>query len=190
MRFSSFCSLPMEGSQSDLPVDWNSPGAGTSLEESMLQLGLGSRESYLERPDCSYCMRTGLCGSDQKLKIGVVLSGLWRTQCHFWNFLIAQREAHCMDSRVVLLGSVELTSEFIYPYRNQVCPQAADVVELFIYLGEPCHVCQLLLTISHGADDSTFPGTVDVRTGHNLDGLKLVLEFTLLQDMMSLFGST
>ncbi|KAF8390981.1 hypothetical protein HHK36_023281 [Tetracentron sinense] len=68
----------MEGSQS--------PGAGTSLErfvgfrgfdlnfenvESMLQLGLGSRESYPERPDCSYYMRTGLCGSDQKLKIGV-----------------------------------------------------------------------------------------------------------------------
>lgn len=58
----------------------------------------------------------------------------------------------------------------------QVCPQAADVVELFIYLGEPCHVCQLLLTISHGADDSTYPSTVDVRTGRYLDGLKLVLE--------------
>ncbi|EOY04628.1 SacI domain-containing protein / WW domain-containing protein isoform 1 [Theobroma cacao] len=57
-----------------------------------------------------------------------------------------------------------------------VCPQAADVVELFIYLGEPCHVCQLLLTVSHGADDSTFPSTVDVRTGRNLDGLKLVVE--------------
>lgn len=58
----------------------------------------------------------------------------------------------------------------------QVCPQGADVVEMFIYLGEPCHVCQLLLTISHGADDSTFPSTVDVRTGRTLDGLKLVLE--------------
>ncbi|KAI4324378.1 hypothetical protein L6164_023923 [Bauhinia variegata] len=57
-----------------------------------------------------------------------------------------------------------------------VCPQPADVVEIFIYLGEPCHVCQLLLTISHGADDSTYPSTVDVRTGRNLDGLKLVLE--------------
>lgn len=57
-----------------------------------------------------------------------------------------------------------------------VCPQAADIVELFIYLGEPCHVCQLLLTVSHGADDSTFPSTVDVRTGPNLDRLKLVLE--------------
>ena len=50
------------------------------------------------------------------------------------------------------------------------------MVELFIYLAEPCHVCQLLLTISHGADDSTFPSTVDVRTGCTLDGLKLVLE--------------
>ncbi|PIA57811.1 hypothetical protein AQUCO_00500022v1 [Aquilegia coerulea] len=57
-----------------------------------------------------------------------------------------------------------------------VCPQAADVLELFIYLSEPCHVCQLLITVSHGADDSTFPATVDVRTGRNLDGLKLILE--------------
>ncbi|KAL9240699.1 hypothetical protein vseg_014887 [Gypsophila vaccaria] len=57
-----------------------------------------------------------------------------------------------------------------------VCPQAADVVELFIYLSEPCHVCQLLLTVSHGADDMTFPSTVDVRTGRDLDGLKLVVE--------------
>ncbi|XP_020235927.1 probable phosphoinositide phosphatase SAC9 [Cajanus cajan] len=57
-----------------------------------------------------------------------------------------------------------------------ICPQPADVVEIFIYLGEPCHVCQLLLTISHGADDSTYPSTVDVRTGRHLDGLKLVLE--------------
>ncbi|KAL2920819.1 putative phosphoinositide phosphatase SAC9 [Bienertia sinuspersici] len=57
-----------------------------------------------------------------------------------------------------------------------VCPQAADVVELFIYLSEPCHVCQILLTVSHGADDMTFPSTVDVRTGRDLDGLKLVLE--------------
>lgn len=57
-----------------------------------------------------------------------------------------------------------------------VCPHATDVVELFIYLGEPCHVCQLLLTVSHGADDSTYPSTVDVRTGRYLDGLKLVVE--------------
>lgn len=58
----------------------------------------------------------------------------------------------------------------------QVCPQATDVVELFIYLGEPCHVCQLLLTVSHGADDSTYPSTADVRIGQYLDGLKLVVE--------------
>ncbi|KAG7024671.1 putative phosphoinositide phosphatase SAC9 [Cucurbita argyrosperma subsp. argyrosperma] len=57
-----------------------------------------------------------------------------------------------------------------------VFPQGSDVVELFIYLTEPCHVCQLLLTVSHGADDSTYPTTVDVRTGRNLDGLKLILE--------------
>ncbi|XP_070006275.1 probable phosphoinositide phosphatase SAC9 isoform X2 [Nicotiana sylvestris] len=61
-----------------------------------------------------------------------------------------------------------------------VSPQATDVVELFIYLGEPCHVCQLLLTVAHGSDDSTFPSTVDVRIGCYLDGLKLVLEIEIL----------
>ncbi|KAK9123358.1 hypothetical protein Sjap_012960 [Stephania japonica] len=59
---------------------------------------------------------------------------------------------------------------------SNVCPQAADVVEVYIYLSEPFHVCQLLLTVSHGVDDSTFPTAVDVRIGRNLDGLKLVLE--------------
>ncbi|KAL8262788.1 hypothetical protein R6Q59_024137 [Mikania micrantha] len=57
-----------------------------------------------------------------------------------------------------------------------ISQQAADIIQLFIYLGEPCHVCQLLLTVSHGADDSTYPLTVDVRTGRDLDVLKLVLE--------------
>ncbi|MCD7467494.1 hypothetical protein HAX54_004954 [Datura stramonium] len=59
---------------------------------------------------------------------------------------------------------------------KQVTSQATDVVEVFIYLGEPCHVCQLLLTVAHGSDDSTFPSTVDVRTGRYMDELKLVLE--------------
>lgn len=53
---------------------------------------------------------------------------------------------------------------------------AADIMELFIYLAEPCHVSQLLLTISHGADDSSTPTSVDVRTGCSLDGLQLVVE--------------
>ncbi|KAL8232512.1 hypothetical protein R6Q57_002290 [Mikania cordata] len=57
-----------------------------------------------------------------------------------------------------------------------VSPQEADVMELFIHLGEPCHICQVLLTISHGADSSTFPSRVDVHTGRDIDGLKLVVE--------------
>ncbi|EPS69230.1 hypothetical protein M569_05534, partial [Genlisea aurea] len=61
-----------------------------------------------------------------------------------------------------------------------VCSQAADVVELFIFLGEPCHACQLLLTIAHGADDATFPSTVDVKAGRYLDKLKPVLEGTFI----------
>lgn len=72
----------------------------------------------------------------------------------------------------------------LFNFVLQVCPRAADVVELFIYLGEPCHVCQLLLTISHGADDSTYPSTVDVRTGSNLDGLRLVLEVGRVSHML------
>ncbi|XP_047317459.1 probable phosphoinositide phosphatase SAC9 [Impatiens glandulifera] len=54
--------------------------------------------------------------------------------------------------------------------------QDADVLEMFIYLGEPCHACQLLITVSHGADDSRFPSSVEVRTGRYLDELKLVAE--------------
>ncbi|OEL28911.1 putative phosphoinositide phosphatase SAC9 [Dichanthelium oligosanthes] len=57
-----------------------------------------------------------------------------------------------------------------------VCQQGADYVELFIYLGEPCQVCQLLLTISHGVEDSSYPATVDVRLGSSIDALKLVVE--------------
>lgn len=73
--------------------------------------------------------------------------------------------------------------KYVYLFLSQICPQPADVVEIIIYLGEPCHVCQLLLTISHGADDSTYPSTVDVRTGRHLDGLKLVLEVCILSSL-------
>ena len=61
----------------------------------------------------------------------------------------------------------------------QVCQQGADYVELFIYLGEPCQVSQLLLTVSHAAEDSSYPATVDVRVGSSLDALKLVVEVCL-----------
>ncbi|TVU20942.1 hypothetical protein EJB05_30548 [Eragrostis curvula] len=57
-----------------------------------------------------------------------------------------------------------------------VCQQGADYVELFIYLGEPCQVCQLLLTVSHGPEDSSYPASVDVRLGSSIDALKLVVE--------------
>ncbi|KAL3752756.1 hypothetical protein ACJRO7_000192 [Eucalyptus globulus] len=57
-----------------------------------------------------------------------------------------------------------------------VCPQATDAVELLVYLAEPGHVCQLLLTISHGKDNSTYPSKVDVSTGQDLNSLIPVLE--------------
>ncbi|BFG15151.1 hypothetical protein CerSpe_014260 [Prunus speciosa] len=54
-----------EGSQSDPSPEWTVPGPETGLEESMWPLGLGPGESYPERSnvtDCSYYLRTGICG--------------------------------------------------------------------------------------------------------------------------------
>lgn len=65
---------------------------------------------------------------------------------------------------------------YLTPMFTQVCPEDADVVEMFIFLAEPCHISQLLLTISHGGEDLSCPASVDVRIGPHLDGLKLVLE--------------
>ncbi|MCO5576196.1 hypothetical protein L7F22_030004 [Adiantum nelumboides] len=57
-----------------------------------------------------------------------------------------------------------------------VCPVTAEIVEVFIFLRKPCHVCQLLLTIAHGLGDDTSPASFDVRAGRYVDGLKLVIE--------------
>ncbi|KAH7440058.1 hypothetical protein KP509_04G089000 [Ceratopteris richardii] len=57
-----------------------------------------------------------------------------------------------------------------------VCPATAEVVEVFIFLRSPCHICQLLLTIAHGSSDDTSPASFDVRAGRYIDGLKLILE--------------
>ncbi|KAL0914723.1 hypothetical protein M5K25_015096 [Dendrobium thyrsiflorum] len=93
---------------------------------------------------------------------------------------VLSRPPGCFLKPIPSLKPIESGSSSLLSFRKKdliwVCPPAADVVELFIYLAEPCHVCQLLLTVSHGADDSSYPTTVDVRTGCNLDGLKLVLE--------------
>ncbi|KAK4773735.1 hypothetical protein SAY87_028754 [Trapa incisa] len=54
------------GSQSGHRMaEWVPASGDTGLKESMWQLGLGSTESYPERPgipDCAYYMRTGSCG--------------------------------------------------------------------------------------------------------------------------------
>ncbi|XP_020697326.1 probable phosphoinositide phosphatase SAC9 [Dendrobium catenatum] len=93
---------------------------------------------------------------------------------------VLSRPSGCFLKPIPSLKPIESGSSSLLSFRKKdliwVCPPAADVVELFIYLAEPCHVCQLLLTVAHGADDSSYPATVDVRTGCNLDGLKLVLE--------------
>ncbi|KAL3691590.1 hypothetical protein R1sor_005241 [Riccia sorocarpa] len=56
-----------------------------------------------------------------------------------------------------------------------VCPPGT-FVQLMIYLAEPCHVSQVLLTVAHGADDSTSPGSMEISTGRTLKDLHLVLE--------------
>ncbi|XP_024545394.1 probable phosphoinositide phosphatase SAC9 isoform X1 [Selaginella moellendorffii] len=57
-----------------------------------------------------------------------------------------------------------------------VCPSAAEFVQFYIFLSEPCHVCQLLLTVGHGMEDMSSPTSFDVRTGRQIDEMKLVLE--------------
>jgi hypothetical protein len=67
-----------------------------------------------------------------------------------------------------------------------VCPTSTESVELLLYLAEPCHVSQLLLTIAHGADDITSPGSLEIRTGPTLGELKLVLEVRMFQPPFSI----
>jgi hypothetical protein len=57
-----------------------------------------------------------------------------------------------------------------------VCPEVAEVVEVICVLAEPAHICQVLLTTAHGADDTTSPVSFDLRVGRTLDELHLVLE--------------
>ncbi|XP_039145978.1 probable phosphoinositide phosphatase SAC9 [Dioscorea cayenensis subsp. rotundata] len=93
---------------------------------------------------------------------------------------VLSRPSGCMLKPVPSIAPTANGGSGLLSFKNKdliwVCPPAADVVEVFIYLREPCHVCQLLLTVSHGAEDASYPATVDVRTGSNLEGLKLVLE--------------
>lgn len=62
----------------------------------------------------------------------------------------------------------------------QVCPSSVAVVEVVCVLAEPGHVCQVLLTVSHGTDDVTSPVSFDLRVGHDLNDLHLVLEVLFL----------
>ncbi|KAI8019533.1 putative phosphoinositide phosphatase SAC9 [Camellia lanceoleosa] len=69
-----------------------------------------------------------------------------------------------------------------------MCPQAADVIELFIYLGEPCHVCQLLLTTSHGADNPVVPGISCLYLADRAKHDELAAEWTLQFARITLIG--
>ncbi|KAF0905503.1 hypothetical protein E2562_007306 [Oryza meyeriana var. granulata] len=93
---------------------------------------------------------------------------------------VLSRPSGCMLKPVPSITPVADGGSSLLSFKKKdliwVCQQGADYVELFIYLGEPCQVCQLLLTVSHGADDSSYPATIDVRVGSSIDTLKLVLE--------------
>lgn len=93
---------------------------------------------------------------------------------------VLSRPSGCMLKPVPSITPVADGGSSLLSFKKKdltwVCQQGADYVELFIYLGEPCQVCQLLLTVSHGVDDSSYPATIDVRVGSSVDTLKLVLE--------------
>ncbi|RCV39734.1 hypothetical protein SETIT_8G246900v2 [Setaria italica] len=93
---------------------------------------------------------------------------------------VLSRPSGCMLKPVPSITPVADGGSSLLSFKKKdliwVCQQGADYVELFIYLGEPCQVCQLLLTVSHGAEDSSYPASVDVRIGSSIDALKLVVE--------------
>uniref|UniRef100_K3YQ03 Phosphoinositide phosphatase SAC9 n=1 Tax=Setaria italica TaxID=4555 RepID=K3YQ03_SETIT len=93
---------------------------------------------------------------------------------------VLSRPSGCMLKPVPSITPVADGGSSLLSFKKKdliwVCQQGADYVELFIYLGEPCQVCQLLLTVSHGAEDSSYPASVDVRVGSSIDALKLVVE--------------
>jgi hypothetical protein len=93
---------------------------------------------------------------------------------------VLSRPSGCMLKPVPSITPVADGGSSLLSFKKKdliwVCQQGADYVELFIYLGEPCQVCQLLLTVSHSVQDSSYPATVDVRLGSSIDALKLVVE--------------
>ncbi|XP_062210444.1 probable phosphoinositide phosphatase SAC9 [Phragmites australis] len=93
---------------------------------------------------------------------------------------VLSRPSGCMLKPVPSITPVADGGSSLLSFKKKdliwVCQTGADYVELFIYLGEPCQICQLLLTVSHGAEDSSYPATVDVRLGSSIDALKLVVE--------------
>jgi hypothetical protein len=57
-----------------------------------------------------------------------------------------------------------------------VCPPSSKGIEVVCVLAEPGHVCQVVLTISHGTDDVTSPVSFDLTLGRTLDDLHPVIE--------------
>lgn len=61
----------------------------------------------------------------------------------------------------------------------QVCPPSSKGIEVVCVLAEPGHVCQVVLTISHGTDDVTSPVSFDLSLGRTLDDLHPVIEVNI-----------
>lgn len=57
-----------------------------------------------------------------------------------------------------------------------ICPNEYDIVEMYIYLQEPCYVTELGLTISHGVNEDTYPHTIDLFMGTYLDKMHVAFQ--------------
>lgn len=58
----------------------------------------------------------------------------------------------------------------------QVAPTSSAVVELYIFLSQPCLATHILVHSAHGADDYTTPCAFDLKLGPTMDSLQPCLE--------------
>ncbi|KAM0878793.1 hypothetical protein ACQ4PT_034649 [Festuca glaucescens] len=144
-------------------------GLWRHLKAPTMAIGFSEGNYYSVKQQLKECKGSIICNDDggfcmESIQNGVVLS----------------RPSGCMLKPVPSITPMADDGSSLLSFKKKdliwVCQQGADYVELFIYLGEPCQVSQLLLTVSHGVEDSSYPVTVDVRVGSSIDALKLVLE--------------
>jgi len=68
----------------------------------------------------------------------------------------------CYNQRKLILTSSVLCLMAVFFLLRQVAPTSSAVVELYIFLAQPCLATHLLLHSAHGADDYTTPCAFDL----------------------------